>query len=48
LGGTVHRYLGAWDLPLNRIMYRIYSKTLPGLLDIMRKHGKASTRRVIR
>jgi peptidoglycan pentaglycine glycine transferase (the first glycine) len=47
LGGSVHRYLGAWDLPLNRILYRIYSKTLPGLLDIMRKHGKASTRRVI-
>jgi peptidoglycan pentaglycine glycine transferase (the first glycine) len=47
LGGTVHRYLGAWDLPLNRILYRIYSRTLPGLLDIMRKHGKASTRRMI-
>jgi peptidoglycan pentaglycine glycine transferase (the first glycine) len=47
LGGTVHRYLGAWDLPLNRMLYKIYSKTLPGLLDIMRKHGKASTRRVI-
>ena len=47
LGGTVHRYLGAWDLPLNRILYRLYSKTLPGLLDIMRKHGRASTRRVI-
>lgn len=47
LGGTVHRYLGAWDLPINRMLYRIYSKTLPGLLDIMRKHGKASTKHVI-
>ena len=47
LGGMVHRYVGAWDLPLNRILYSLYSKTLPGLLDIMRKHGKASTRRVM-
>ncbi len=47
LGGTVYRYLGAWDLPTNRMLYRLYSKTLPGLLDIMRKHGKASTRQVV-
>jgi peptidoglycan pentaglycine glycine transferase (the first glycine) len=47
LGGTVHRHLGAWDLPLNRIFYRLYSKTLPGLLDMMRKHGKASTKLAI-
>jgi len=47
LGGAVHRYLGAWDLPVNRMLYRLYSKTLPGLLDIMRKHGKASTKQVL-
>jgi peptidoglycan pentaglycine glycine transferase (the first glycine) len=47
LGGTVKRYLGAWDLPTNRMLYRLYSKTLPGLLDIMRKHGRSSTRRLI-
>jgi peptidoglycan pentaglycine glycine transferase (the first glycine) len=47
LGGTVHRYLGAWDLPVNRMLYRLYSKTLPGLLDIMRLHGKATTKQVI-
>ena len=47
LGGTVHRYLGAWDLPMNRMLYRLYSKTLPGLLNIMRNHGKASTKQVI-
>jgi lipid II:glycine glycyltransferase (peptidoglycan interpeptide bridge formation enzyme) len=46
LGGTVHRYLGAWDLPMNRMLYRLYSKTLPGLLDIMRTHGNASTKQV--
>jgi len=47
LGGTVHRYLGAWDLPINRMLYRLYSKTLPGLLDIMRQHGNAKTKQVI-
>jgi len=47
LGGTIHRYLGAWDLPMNRMLYRLYSKTLPGLLDIMRTHGKAATKQVI-
>ncbi len=47
LGGTVHRYLGAWDYPVNRMLYRLYTKTLPGLMDIMRKHGKANTKQVI-
>jgi peptidoglycan pentaglycine glycine transferase (the first glycine) len=47
LGGTIHRYLGAWDLPMNRMLYRLYSKMLPGLLDIMRKHGKANTKQVV-
>jgi lipid II:glycine glycyltransferase (peptidoglycan interpeptide bridge formation enzyme) len=47
LGGTVHRYLGAWDLPLNRMLYRLYTRTLPGLLDIMRKTGQASTKQGI-
>jgi peptidoglycan pentaglycine glycine transferase (the first glycine) len=47
LGGIVHRHIGAYDLPVNRMLYRLYSKTLPGLLDIMRKHGKASTKQVI-
>jgi lipid II:glycine glycyltransferase (peptidoglycan interpeptide bridge formation enzyme) len=47
LGGMVHRYIGAWDLPLNRMLYNLYSKTLPGLLDIMRKHGRRRTKQVI-
>jgi lipid II:glycine glycyltransferase (peptidoglycan interpeptide bridge formation enzyme) len=47
LGGQVHRYLGAWDLPLNRMLYQLYSRTIPGLLDIMRNRGKASTKQVI-
>ncbi len=47
LGGTVHRGLGAWDLPVNRMLYRLYTRTLPGLLDIMRRQGKESTRQVL-
>jgi peptidoglycan pentaglycine glycine transferase (the first glycine) len=47
LGGTVHRYLGAWDLPTNHMLYQLYTKTLPGLLDIMRTRGKAATRQII-
>jgi len=47
LGGSVHRFLGAWDLPTNRMLYRLYSKTLPGLLDIMRMRGKNTTKQVI-
>jgi peptidoglycan pentaglycine glycine transferase (the first glycine) len=47
LGGTVYRYLGAWDLPVNRMLYRLYTRTLPGLLDIMRMRGKASTKQGI-
>jgi lipid II:glycine glycyltransferase (peptidoglycan interpeptide bridge formation enzyme) len=44
LGGTVHRFLGAWDLPINRMLYRLYTRTLPGLLDIMRRQGRENTR----
>jgi peptidoglycan pentaglycine glycine transferase (the first glycine) len=47
LGGIVHRFLGAWDLPMNRMLYRLYTRTLPGLLDIMRKHGQATTKQGI-
>ncbi len=47
LGGTVHRFLGAWDLPVNRMLYKLYTRTLPGLLDIMRKHGQAATKQGI-
>jgi peptidoglycan pentaglycine glycine transferase (the first glycine) len=46
LGGTVHRFLGAWDLPVNRLFYRLYTKTLPSLLDIMRRQGRESTKQV--
>lgn len=44
LGGQVVRTLGAWDLPLQPGYYRLYTRILPRLLDLMRKRGKARTR----
>ncbi len=43
LGGTVARYLGAWDCPVNAPVYRLYTQILPRLLDVMRRRGKAKT-----
>jgi peptidoglycan pentaglycine glycine transferase (the first glycine) len=44
-GGQVARYLGAWDLPVNRWTYRLYTQILPRILNILRRRGKAETRR---
>jgi lipid II:glycine glycyltransferase (peptidoglycan interpeptide bridge formation enzyme) len=44
-GGRVARYLGAWDLPDNLWMYRLYTQILPRILGILRWRGKAETRR---
>ncbi len=46
-GGRVVRHLGAWDLPTRRIFYRLYTQTMPRLLNILRRRGKAQTRREI-
>lgn len=47
LGGQVVRTLGAWDLPINPLLYRLYTQTLPRLLNIMRRRGKAKTREIV-
>ncbi|MBN2146770.1 MAG: peptidoglycan bridge formation glycyltransferase FemA/FemB family protein [Anaerolineales bacterium] len=44
LGGSVVRTLGAWDLPTQPLLYRLYTHTLPHLLDLMRRRGQTSTR----
>lgn len=43
LGGQVVRTIGAWDLPVQPFLYRLYTQTLPRLLDLMRRRGKAQT-----
>jgi peptidoglycan pentaglycine glycine transferase (the first glycine) len=44
-GGQVARYIGAWDLPVNPWLYRLYTQVLPRILDILRWRGKAEIRR---
>lgn len=47
LGGTVIRTPGAWDYPVRPWLYRVYTQTLPRLLDLMRRQGKARTRSML-
>jgi lipid II:glycine glycyltransferase (peptidoglycan interpeptide bridge formation enzyme) len=44
LGGYVSRTIGAWDFTPNPLMYRLYTQTLPRIMDLMRFRGKAKTR----
>jgi lipid II:glycine glycyltransferase (peptidoglycan interpeptide bridge formation enzyme) len=46
-GGVVARTPGAWDLPLRPVLYRLYTTTLPRLLDFMRRRGRQHTRQSI-
>jgi peptidoglycan pentaglycine glycine transferase (the first glycine) len=43
LGGYVVRTLGAWDLPVRPLQYRLYTQVLPRLLNGMRRRGKSKT-----
>ncbi|MGE5223381.1 MAG: lipid II:glycine glycyltransferase FemX [Omnitrophica WOR_2 bacterium] len=45
LGGQVSRTIGAWDLPVKPLIYRLYTHTLPRLLAILRRRGNETTRR---
>jgi len=41
LGGTRVRYLGAWDYPVQPLLYKFYTQTMPRLLNLMRRSGPA-------
>lgn len=43
--GLTVRHLGAWDYTSRPLLYRLYTRTLPKLLDLMRRRGKAENRR---
>lgn len=45
LGGGVVRHIGAWDLPVRRAYYWLYTHLLPKVLDWMRSRGLSRTRR---
>ncbi|MFC2025828.1 lipid II:glycine glycyltransferase FemX [Chloroflexota bacterium] len=47
LGGTVVRNIGAYDLPVRKVLYRLYTQTLPKILALMRRQGKERTRRFV-
>jgi peptidoglycan pentaglycine glycine transferase (the first glycine) len=47
LGGQVARTLGAWDYPARPWLYRIYTRALPRVLDVMRRRGRARTQQEV-
>ena len=47
LGATVARRIGAWDYATSPRLYRLYTHTLPRLLDGMRRRGKERTRATV-
>ena len=44
LGGYASRTIGAWDFAASPWMYKLYTQTLPRIMDVMRSRGKARTR----
>lgn len=47
LGGQVVRTLGAWDFPSRPMIYPLYTRILPRLLDVLRRRGKERTRQEV-
>lgn len=45
LGGQVRRTLGAWDYAPRPLLYRLYTRVIPRVLDWMRARGQERTRR---
>jgi peptidoglycan pentaglycine glycine transferase (the first glycine) len=44
LGGQVVRHIGAWDLPIRRFYYRMYTQFMPRMFNVWRSRGRAKTR----
>ncbi len=45
--GLTLRHLGAWDYPSRPTLYRLYTRALPKLLNLMRARGKAQNRKKV-
>ncbi len=45
--GLVERHIGAWDLPVQSLLYQFYTGFLPRLLDWMRQRGMKRTQRML-
>jgi len=48
LGGEVLRTIGAYDLPVKPIYYRLYTQILPRILELMRNRGNKHTQEFVR
>ena len=48
LGGKVICTMGAWDLPIRPLFYKLYTETLPRILERMRRRGKEKTLQEVR
>jgi lipid II:glycine glycyltransferase (peptidoglycan interpeptide bridge formation enzyme) len=47
LGAKVIHTLGAWDYTSRPQLYRLFNRTLPAILNIMRRRGEKSIRRMV-
>lgn len=47
LGGQVVRTIGAWDLPLRPVVFRLYAQVWPRLMDLIRARGRVLTRQAL-
>ncbi len=45
MGGTLLRTIGAYDLILKPLSYRLYSKILPKILNVLRNRGRSQVER---
>jgi peptidoglycan pentaglycine glycine transferase (the first glycine) len=48
LGGRLVRTLGAWDFPVQPTLYRLYTQTLPHILNVIRRRGATRTQKQVR
>jgi peptidoglycan pentaglycine glycine transferase (the first glycine) len=44
LGGYASRTIGAWDFAASPFYYKLYTQTLPRIMNVMRSRGKARTK----
>ena len=44
LGGYVSRTIGAWDFAASPMLYKLYTQTLPKVMDVMRWRGRVKTK----
>lgn len=46
LGGRIVRTVGAWDYPVNQLLYRLYTRVIPAVLAVLRRRGRSQNRNV--